>query len=131
MNTNFLTKVAEYIKLSIDSNSVLQEKLYQQQKEAAIKDLDKEKYRVALQKAADALYDSDFLTDEQEKRMFLRKAAEDPVYVVRTLEKVCEAADVAQIGKPARVAAKNKEAEYDPVMAAAFGYDSARSIIDD
>lgn len=131
MNNNFLTKVAEYVRLSIDSNVLLQEKLYQQQKEAAVKDLNKEKYLFAIQKAADALYDTDFLTDEHEKRMFLRKAAEDPVYVVRTLEKVCEAADVAQIGKPARVAARPKEAEYDPVMAAAFGYDSAKGIIDD
>ena len=131
MNNNFLTKVAEYVRLSIDSNLLLQEKLYQQQKEAAVKDLNKEKYLFAIQKAADALYDTDFLTDEHEKRMFLRKAAEDPVYVVRTLEKVCEAADVAQIGKPARVAARPKEAEYDPVMAAAFGYDSAKGIIDD
>jgi hypothetical protein len=56
---------------------------------------------------------------------------EDPVFIVRTLEKVCEAADVAQIGKPARVAARPKEAEYDPVMAAAFGYDQSKGIIDD
>lgn len=131
INESFLTKVAQYIKLSIDSNQLLQERLYQQQKQAAIKDSNKEKYQFALQKAADALYDSDFLSNEAEKRSFLRKAAEDPVYVVRTLEKVCNAADVAQIGSPARVAARPKEAEFDPVMAAAFGYDSSRGIIDD
>ena len=131
-NSNFLTQVAQFVKLAIDTNAELEERVFLQKKEAAIKDLDKEKYRVALNKAADALYDSDFLTDEQEKRMFLRKAAEDPVYVVRTLEKVCEAADVAQIGKPARVAARPKEAEeYDPVYAAAFGYNSNKGIIDD
>jgi hypothetical protein len=131
MNSNFLQTVASFVKLAIDNSEELQEKLYQQRKEAAIADLNKEKYRVALHKAADALYDSDFLTDEQEKKTFLRKAAEDPVYVVRTLEKVCEAADVAQIGRPARVAARPKEAEYDPVMAAAFGYHSNSGIIDD
>jgi hypothetical protein len=126
-----LTQCSEFVKLALDSNISLQERLYYQVKQAAIHDLEKEKYRVALQKAADALYDSDFLTDEHEKRMFLKKAMEDPVYIVRTLEKVCEAADVAQIGKPARVAARPKEAEYDPVMAAAFGYDSSKGIIDD
>jgi len=130
-DTIFLTKVAEFIRLSIESNKALQDRVYTQQKQAAIKDLDKEKYKVALNKAADALYDSDFLTDETEKRTFLRKAAEDPVYVVRTLEKVCEAADVAQIGRPARVAARPKEAEYDPVMEAAFGHSSNNVIIDD
>jgi len=131
MNNNFLSKVAEFVTMAIDSNQALQERVYNQQKQATVNDLDKEKYRVALNKAADALYDSDFLTDETEKRTFLRKAAEDPVYVVRTLEKVCEAADVAQIGKPARVAARPKEAEYDPVYELAFGYNSNKGIIDD
>jgi hypothetical protein len=130
-NNDFLTKCAEFIQLSMDSNTDLQERLYYQVKQAAIYDLEKEKYRVALQKAADALYDSDFLTDDREKKTFLKKAMEDPVFIVRTLEKVCEAADVAQIGKPARVAARPKEAEYDPVMAAAFGYDQSKGIIDD
>ena len=132
MSNNILQLVTSFVKLAIDSNEELQDKLLAQKKAAAIADLDKEKYRYALQKAADALYDTDFLTDETEKKTFLRKAAEDPIYVVRTLEKVCEAADVAQIGRPARVAARpNKEAEYDPVMAAAFGYNSSRGIIDD
>lgn len=51
--------------------------------------------------------------------------------MVRTLEKVCEAADIAQIGKPARVAARPKEAEYDPVMEIAFGYSGGRGIVDE
>ena len=131
MNNKFLQQVASFVKLAIASNEQLQDELQVQVKEAAIEDLNKQKYKIALQKAADALYDTDFLTDEQEKRTFLRKAAEDPIYVVRTLEKVCEAADVAQIGKPARVAARPKEAEYDPVMAAAFGYSSSRGIVDE
>ena len=130
MNNNFLSQVASFIKLAIDSNDELKEKLYHRIKQAAVEDLNKEKYRIALNKAADALYDSDFLTDETEKRMFLRKAAEDPVYVLRALEKVCEAADVAQIGRPARVANKVKQSEWDPVMEAAFGFNS-KGIIDE
>lgn len=131
MDNNFLQQAAMFVKLAIEVNEDLQEKLLTKVKEAAVRELDKEKYRVALTKAADALYDSDFLTDEHEKRTFLRKAAEDPVYVLRTLEKVCEAADVAQIGKPARVAARPKEAEYDPVYEAAFGYSGSRGIVDE
>lgn len=131
MDNKFLTQVAQFVKLAIDNSEELTDKILNQKKTAAVEELNKEKYRVALSKAADALYDSDFLTDETEKRTFLRKAAEDPVYVVRTLEKVCEAADVAQIGKPARVAARPKEAEYDPVMEAAFGIGSSRSIMDE
>lgn len=131
MENKFLLRAAEFIKLAIDVNDDLQDELISQKKAAAIEELNKEKYRTALHKAADALYDSDFLTDEHEKRTFLRKAAEDPVFVVRTLEKVCEAADVAQIGRPARIAARPKEAAYDPVMEAAFGIGSRRDIIDD
>jgi hypothetical protein len=131
MNNNFLSAVANFVKLAIDSTEDLQDQVLAHKKAAAIEHLNEEKYRIELHKAADSLYDSDFLTDEQEKRKFLRKAAEDKVYVVRTLQKVCEAADVAQIGKPARVAARPKQAEYDPVMAAAFGYDSNRGIMDE
>jgi hypothetical protein len=131
MDNKFLHQAAMFVKLAIEVNEDLQDKLLTKVKEATVRELDKEKYRVALTKAADALYDSDFLTDEHEKRTFLRKAAEDPVYVLRTLEKVCEAADVAQIGKPARVAARPKEAEYDPVYEAAFGFSGSRGIVDE
>lgn len=130
MNTNILQQIAEFVKLALDNSKDLQHQVYELRKHAAVEELDKAKYKDALKKAADALYDTDFLTDEQEKRTFLKKAAEDPIYVVRFLEKVCEAADVAQIGRPARVAARHKEAEYDPVMARAFGY-AHRDIVDD
>ena len=131
LNDNFLRNVASFVKLAIDQTEQLQDDVLSLKKQATVEEINKEKYRLSLVKAADALYDSDFLSDEHEKRTFLRKAAEDPIYVVRLLEKVCEAADVAQIGKPARVAARPKEAEYDPVMAKAFGYNSNNSIIDD
>ena len=134
MNNNFLTQVSEFVKLAIDASALqaqqLNDQVFELKKQAAIRDLEREKYRVALVKAANVLYDTDFLTGEEEKKTFLRKAAEDPLYVLRVLEKVCEAADVAQIGKPARIAAKPKEAEYDPVMEAAFGYQSGRDLTD-
>lgn len=131
LNNSFLQTVSSFVKLALDNSEQLQDDIISLKKQATVEEINREKYRIALTKAADALYDSDFLTDEHEKRSFLRKAAEDPVYVVRFLEKVCEAADVAQIGKPARVAAKPKEAEFDPVMAKAFGYHSGAGIIDD
>ena len=130
LHNQFLQQVASFVKIAVDLNEHQQDELLSMKKQAAVDELNHQKYRAALSKAADALYDTDFLTDELEKRTFLKKAAEDPIYVVRFLEKVCEAADVAQIGRPARVAARHKEAEYDPVMARAFGY-AHRDIVDD
>lgn len=122
--------MASFVKLAIDETDRLNDHVIELKKKEAADEIDKARYELALKKAADALYDTDFLTDEYEKKTFLRKAAEDPVYVVRFLEKVCEAADIAPIGKPARVASKPKEAEYDPVMARAFGWKS-NAIIDE
>ena len=122
--------MAQFVKLAIDETEKLEDSVLELRKKEAAEELNKERYEYALRKAAEALYNTDFLTDEHEKRAFLRKAAEDPVYVVKFLEKVCEAADVAPIGKPARVAAKPKEAEYDPVMARAFGW-KTDAIIDE
>jgi hypothetical protein len=130
LDNNILHLTEQFVKLAIDTQDSLEQQILDLRKKAAAESLDRERYEFALRKAADALYDTDFLTDEYEKRTFLKKAAEDPIYVVRLLEKVCEAADVAPIGKPARVAAKPKEAEYDPVMARAFGW-RANSIVDD
>ena len=134
MNNNFLNQVTQFIKLALDNSDELQEELFEYKKQAAAEELNKEKYRLALQKAADALYDTDFITDDVEKRTFLRKAAEDPIYVVRTLEKVAEQADVAQIGRPAKLKARSKEAEMeenDPVYQAAFGVAYNSGIIDE
>lgn len=79
----------------------------------------------SIVKAAQALYEADFIIDEFEKKEFLKLAGEDPKILADWLVKVCKAADVSLIGIPARIAAKQhtKEADYDPVMARAFGYD--------
>jgi hypothetical protein len=131
MDNNFLHQAASFIKLAIEVNEDLQDRLLNQIKAATVQELNKEKYKMALNKVADVLYDSDFLSGEHEKRSFVKKAMEDPIYIIRTLEKVCAASDVAQIGKPARIAARPKTAEsYDPVMEAAFGY-SARTLVDE
>ena len=130
MDNTLLTKLAQFVKLAVSETERLQTDILELKKKEAAEEIGKHKYELELKRAADALYDADFLTDDHEKKVFLRKAAEDPVYVIRILEKVCEAADIAQIGKPARVAAKPKEAEYDPVMARAFGR-NFESVVDE
>ena len=101
MNPDFLTKVAEFISLAIDNNNRMKARIFEQQKQAVVKDLDADKRSIEIQKAADALYDSDYLTSEAEKKLFLRKAAEDQIYVIRTLIKMAEASDVSQLGAAA------------------------------
>jgi hypothetical protein len=135
-DNKFLQNVASFVKLASseiksaeDKVAALEEELLEFKKKEAAEAIEKQRYVAELRKLADALYDTDFL-DDFEKKNFLRKAAEDKIYVARFFGKVCEAADVAQIGKPARVAAKPKEAQYDPVMARAFGHRS-ESLLDE
>ena len=136
-NNNFLHSVVEFVKIATsevksasDKVAELQDELLDYKKKEAAAAIEDQRYAVELRKLADALYDTDFLTDEFEKKNFLRKAAEDKIYVARFFGKVCEAADIAPIGRPARVAAKPKEAQYDPVMARAFGA-RTESLLDD
>jgi hypothetical protein len=124
--TFFLQKVAQFTNIALNEIEALEDRVIQlRKKEAAEKHtaIEKQaKLEFALEKAARALYESDFLTDDFEKRKFLKLAKEDPSYLADVLERVCKAADVSLIGIPARVAAKNKNAEYDPVAAKAFGW---------
>lgn len=139
LNKKFLQKVADFVKIAVneaghlsDKTAELEAEVLQYRKKEAAEAIARDRLDVALKKAADALYDADFITDDIERRNFLKKAREDVSYLARTLEKVCNAADVALIGKPARVANKQqKEAEYDPVMAKAFGFSANASIIDE
>lgn len=133
----FLQNVVSFVKLASSevknvSTKVaeLEYELHDYKKKEAANSIEDLRYAAELKKLADALYDTDFLTDEFEKKNFLRKAAEDKIYVARFFGKVCEAADIAPIGRPARVAAKPKEAQYDPVMSRAFG-NRTESLLDD
>ena len=120
MDKILMNKVAEYVQTSLGTIKELKNTL--KTKEAA--ELEREEsYQSSLKKAANALYESDFLTDDFEKKEFMKKAKEDPTYLASVIIKVCNAADVSLIGKPARVAA-TKTSEYDPVMARAFGSSS-------
>lgn len=115
----FLQKMANFVNIATNEISSLKSQVNEKlQKEAS----DNSKYLASIKRAAQVLYDTDFITDDTERQKFMKQAAEDPSYVASVLEKVCNAADVSLIGKPARVAARSKKAEFDPVMARAFGY---------
>jgi len=121
-------KVAQFVKIATNELQQRQEQLVEMRKTAAAEVAKQENYESSLTKAARALYDADFLTDEVERKRFLRKAAEDPSYLSSVIVKVCNAADVALIGSPARVAVKQKQGEeFDPVKARAFGADYSGS----
>lgn len=130
-NKNFLQKVAQFTKLAISKVEEQEDDLQAYKKKEAADYITAMRLQESLKKAANALYESDFLADEVERRQFIKQAMEDPSFLARTIEKVCNAADVALIGKPARVASKRKEAQYDPVMARAFGNSVTNSIIDE
>ncbi len=120
----FFSKVAQFVKLATTRLEQRYEQIVEMKKEAAVRSQQAENYRNSLDKAARALYDADFITDDLERKRFLRKAAEDPSYLSSVIVKVCDAADVALIGSPARVAVKHKQGEeFDPVKARAFGTD--------
>lgn len=126
----FLQKFAEFTSLVVaEINSLRSQVSNQLQKEASVASKNAN-YKQAVTKVANALYNSDleFVTGDFDHRKFIKLAMEDPTYLARTFEKVCNAADVSLIGKPARVAAIKKQAAYDPVYAHAFG---VRSSIDD
>ncbi len=138
-NRAFLSKVASFTRVALDEISEKQAQVNDLEgqvlsfirKDAILKraELTKQAQLVLLLKeAADALYESDHITDESERKEFLKKA-EDPTFLAKTLIKICKAADVSLIGSPARVAV-TKTADYDPVAERAFG-SRRRSIIDD
>jgi hypothetical protein len=137
-----LQKVASFVKVAIDETEGQRLALFQfQKKEAALKQKQTEEekakdeslkqYSRSLDKAADALYKTDFITDEFERREFVKRAQQNPSYLASVVEKLCKAADVALIGSPARVAVKRAEDEIDPVRARAFGLSTSSSVIFD
>lgn len=124
LETKLLQKFAEFTRLAMSEIAQLRDKVGYYNIKQANEDHSKQRYHQSLMKVANALYNSDldFVTGDFDRNKFLKQAMEDPSYLARTLEKVCNAADVSLIGKPARVAATKKAAYYDPVYAKAFGF---------
>jgi hypothetical protein len=130
MTKQALHKIENFVKVALSEISELKQQvttLQSQQAEekvASDRSLDN-----ALKKAAEAMYSADFINDEDEKALFVKKAREDVEYLAKVVERVCNAADVAYMGKVATVKASN-HAE-DPVMRRAFGYDSNYNLLED
>lgn len=118
----FLQKFAEFTKLALAELHRLRAQLSNQLQKEASENIKKAEYHNALVKVANVLNESDFdfVTGTYDSRTFIKKASEDPSYLAKVLMKVCEAADVSLIGKPARVATNRKVAN-DPVYNRAFG----------
>jgi hypothetical protein len=129
IDKELLVKFAEFTSAVMTELRDLRGKVEYHQTKVAQDCLETEQYQQAVIKVANALYDSDldFVTGDFDRRKFIKKAMEDKTYLAKTLEKVCNAADVSLIGKPARVAANKKVASNDPVYARAFGYSSNNS----
>jgi len=125
-NELLFQKVAEYVKTTASEVEKLNAEISQLKEKRASDD---DFYEAAIRKAAQALYESDFISEMTERAVFIKKAKESPAYLASVIEKVCNAADVSLIGKPARVTSR-KQAEFDPVAARAFGWDSS-SVLED
>jgi phage-related protein len=112
MTKQALHKIEEFVKVALSEISELQNKLSSLQ----------------VKQAAEAMYNSDFINDEDEKAMFVKKAKEDSKYLAQVVERVCNAADVAYMGKVATV--KSSIQSDDPVMRRAFGNGGSYSLLD-
>jgi hypothetical protein len=130
MTKQALDKVAVFVKVALTEIDQLAQKVaaYENAQAAEVRRIDAE-LDGALKKAAEAMYNSDFINDEDEKALFVKKAKEDSLYLAKIVERVCNAADVAYMGKAASV--KSSGHSDDPVMRRAFGYDNNYSLLDE
>lgn len=126
MTKQALLKIEHFVKIALDEISELNTKVSELKSHQATQDKELDK---ALKKAAEAMYSSDFINDEEEKLTFMKKAKEDPKYLAKIVERVCQAADVAYMGKSATVKASSHTD--DPVLKRAFGYDANYSLLED
>jgi hypothetical protein len=130
MTKEALHKIEKFVKVALSEIDELKQQLYTfQSKEASEKLQNDKELDNALKKAAEAMYNSDFINDEDEKALFVKKAREDAKYLAKIVERVCNAADVSYMGKSASV--KSSQQSDDPVLRRAFGYDSNYSLLDD
>ena len=123
MTKQALHKIEQFVKVALDEIASLNDSIVElNNKKAYELKLADKALDLSLKKAAEALYSADFINDEEEKQLFMKRAKEDVNYLAKTLERVCKAADVAYMGKVASV--KSSVPSEDPVMRRAFGYDA-------
>lgn len=130
MTKEALNKIKDFVKIALSEISELQQQLdvFKNKEHEKVAAHDRE-FEQALKKAAEAMYSSDFINDDEEKKSFIKKAKEDPSYLAKIVERVCNAADVAYMGKQATV--KSSTQTEDPVMRRAFGYEHSYSLLDE
>ena len=130
MTKQALAKIETFVKTALSEISDLKEQVKDYQTKQAAEEIKKNRdFEQALKKAAEAMYSADFINDEDEKSLFVKKAKENVVYLANIVERVCNASDVAYMGKAANVKSSNQFE--DPVMRRAFGYDSNYSLLDE
>jgi hypothetical protein len=131
MTKESVQTIERFVKIALDEISELQTQLSSiQQKQAAAEIEKQEELNASLKEAAQALYDSDFISDEYEKKKFMKRAAEDPCYLSSVIKKICQAADVSSFGSVAQVKTAGDNGD-DPVMRKAFGYDVNYNLLDE
>lgn len=130
MTKEALLKIETFVKLALAEISSLEQKLAESHiKQASETVIKNQELDSALKKAAEAMYSADFITDADEKTLFVKKAKDDVTYLAKVVERVCNASDVAFMGKMATVKASGQSD--DPVMRRAFGYDLNYSLFDE
>lgn len=123
MNKEILEKVAQFNKLALEEINVLQSQVNKLEKEAQVREYEKDRLDDSIKKAADALYESDFISDRFSYRDFVKKASENPIHLAKAIEKVCSYKDVSGIGTPSSVTVKEAN-EFDPIYSKCFGSSS-------
>jgi hypothetical protein len=131
MNKEMTSKFEEFVKIALAEIDELKQQLKGvNEKIASDKEVRDEEFEQALKQAAAALYDSDFINDEYDKRKFVKKAKENHKYLAEVIQKVCQAADVSTFGSVASVKTAG-DVSNDPVMRRAFGYDVNYNLLDE
>jgi hypothetical protein len=130
MTKEALDKIQSFVKVALSEIADLKSQVASlQTKEASVQANKSKELDILLRKAAEAMYSSDFINDEEEKALFVKKAKEDSAYLAKIVERVCNASDVAYMGKVATV--KSSTQSDDPVIRRAFGYSNGYSLLDD
>jgi DNA repair exonuclease SbcCD ATPase subunit len=131
MNKETQSQIEEFVKKAMEEISYLRSQLAEaNEKKAAEQEERDEELSHAVKQAAAALYDSDFINDEYDKRRFVKKATQDPKYLATVIQKICQAADVSTFGEVANVKTAGDLTD-DPVMRKAFGYDANYNLLDE
>jgi DNA-binding phage protein len=131
MNKEITSKFEEFVKIALEEIDELKQELKGvNEKIANDAEVRDEEFEQALKQAAAALYDSDFINDEYDKRKFVKKAKENHKYLAEVIQKVCQAADVSTFGSVANVKTAGDVSD-DPVMRRAFGYDVNYNLLDE